>query len=117
MTKKAVTMKSPKALEFISGALELQSTHGRAASQATGVKLTYMWHLGTAQWYDAVKVSYYGGCGKHSFEIPIFFDYSPLYLLSPENAITGIIAPFLLQIGFNQLMNLRRRYDAVLSSL
>ncbi|CBY16319.1 unnamed protein product [Oikopleura dioica] len=109
VTQKAVTMKSPKALEFISGALELQSTHGRAASQATGVKLTYMWHLGTAQFFDAVKVSYYGGCGKHSFEIPVFFDYSPLYLLSPENALTGIIAPFLLQICFSQLMNSWRR--------
>jgi hypothetical protein len=104
-------MKSPKTLEFISGALELQSTHGRAVSQATGVKLTYMWHLGTAQFFDAVKVSYYGGCGKHSFEIPVFFDYSPLYLLSPENALTGIIAPFLLQIGFNQLLSSWRRYD------
>jgi len=116
VTQKAVTMKSPKTLEFISGALELQSTHGRAVSQATGVKLTYMWHLGTAQFFDAVKVSYYGGCGKHSFEIPVFFDYSPLYLLSPENALTGIIAPFLLQIGFNQLLNSWRRKKRYSSS-
>ena len=89
-----------KKLDELTLSVEYRTQLGICKTERYGVRLSYLW-MNFVKPYAAARIAYYGGYGQKEFTIPLFFDFPPNFLLSPEVAAGFVLGPIVALSLFN----------------
>jgi len=73
-----------KDLDEVTFAIELERRKGLCQAEKYGLSLSIV-SCNVAKSYSLAKFTYYAGFGKHSFHVPLYFDYPPEFV-APRSA-------------------------------
>ena len=83
-----------KNLDQVTLSMEFRRKLGVCKPERYGVKFSYLYTTIVSP-YAAASVSYYGAYGNKEFIIPLYYDFPPQFVFSPEAAAGFVLGPII----------------------